>query len=152
FGGAGGTAQEGAAGGGPAIRFERWLTEHKLPVGEAVTALIEWVKVHGATLFRVIGVGGGGAITGGYTALGAVPPVLIILAAAVLAWRVQRSWALAAFVIAGLLLIMNQGYWQQTLETLALVLVSTIAATVIGIPLGIACAHRPPLAAALRPV
>ena len=68
------------------------------------------------------------------------------------AWRVRRSWALAAFVIAALLLIMNQGYWQQTLETLSLVLVSTLAATAIGIPVGIASAHHPPLAAGLRPV
>ena len=63
----------------------------------------------------------------------------------------QRSLALAVFVIAGLLLIMNQGYWQQTLETLALVLVATLVATAIGVPLGIACAHRPRLAATLRP-
>jgi glycine betaine/proline transport system substrate-binding protein len=152
FGGAAGAGRVSAAASGFGIRFESWLTDHKLPVGEAVTAFIEWVKVHGAALFRVTGAVVGGAISAVYTALSAIPPILTILAAAVLAWWVQRSRALAGFVIAGLLLIMNQGYWQQTLETLALVLVSTFAATMIGIPLGIACAHRPPLAAALRPV
>jgi len=137
---------------GLAARFETWLTDHKLPVGAAVAVGIEWIKLHGAALFRVTGATFSGAINFVYQMLRAVPPILIILATAVCAWRMQRSLALAAFVIAGLLLIMNQGYWQQTLETLALVLVATLAATAIGVPLGIACAHRPSLAATLRPV
>jgi len=137
---------------GMALRFENWLTQHKLPVGAAVAVGIEWVKLHGAAVFRVTGTAVGGAIAAVYRILRAVPPLLVILAMAVFAWRMQRSWALAAFVVAALLLIMNQGYWQQTLETLSLVLVSTCAATAIGVPLGIATAHRPALAAALRPV
>jgi glycine betaine/proline transport system substrate-binding protein len=151
---------DGKAAGGPpgaqptgvAIRFENWLTQHKLPVGAAVAVGIEWVKLHGAAVFRVTGSTVGGAIATVYRVLRAIPPVLVILVTAVFAWRMQRSWALAAFVVAALLLIMNQGYWQQTLETLSLVLVSTLAATAIGVPLGIASAHRPSFAAALRPV
>jgi glycine betaine/proline transport system substrate-binding protein len=153
---AGSAATQGGGGGAqapnPTLRFERWLTEHKLPVGDAVTAGIEWTKLHGAAVFRVTGSTVGGAINAVYAGLRAIPPLLLILAAALFAWRMQRSWALAAFVTAALLLIMNQGYWQQTLETLALVLVSTFAATAIGIPVGIAAAHRPSLAAILRPV
>ena len=136
---------------GMAIQFENWLTSHKLPVGAAVAVGIEWVKLHGAAFFRVTGSTFGGAIAFVYRLLRAVPPALIILAMAFFAWRMQRSLALAAFVVAALLLIMNQGYWQQTLETLSLVLVATLAATAIGVPLGIASAHRPSLAAALRP-
>jgi glycine betaine/proline transport system substrate-binding protein len=134
-----------------AVRFESWLTLHKLPVGDAVAAGIDWIKQHGAAAFRVTGTTVGGAVAAVYAVLRAIPPVLVILATAVFAWRMQRSWALAAFVTAALLLIMNQGYWQQTLETLSLVLVSAFAATLLGVPLGIASAHRPPLAAALRP-
>jgi glycine betaine/proline transport system substrate-binding protein len=147
-----GYGADGRVADGVAIRFERWLIEHKLPVGEGVTAGIEWTKLHGAGLFRVTGLALSGAINGVYAALRAIPPALLVLVAAVFAWWMQRSWTLAVFVIAALLLIMNQGYWQQTLETLALVLVSTLAATLIGIPLGIVCAHRPSVAAALRPV
>lgn len=136
---------------GIAARFENWLTSHKLPVGGAVAVGIDWVKLHGAAMFRVTGTTVGGAIAAVYGMLRAVPPILVILATAVFAWRMQRSWALAGFVIAALLLIMNLGYWQQTLETLSLVLVSALAATLIGVPAGIACAHRPSLAATLRP-
>jgi glycine betaine/proline transport system substrate-binding protein len=136
---------------GPAVRFESWLTEHKLPVGDAVAVGIEWVKLHGAPAFRVTGSTLGGTINFVYQMLRAVPPILIILATAAFAWWMKRSLALATFVVAGLLLIMNQGYWQQTLETLSLVLVATFVATAIGVPLGIACARHPSLAAALRP-
>jgi glycine betaine/proline transport system substrate-binding protein len=137
---------------GLGLRFEAWLTLHKIPVGAGVAVGIEWIKQHGAALFRLSGTTFGGAIAAVYASLRAVPPILIVLATALLAWRLQRSWGLTAFVVAALLLIMNQGYWQQTLETLSLVLVAAFAATLIGIPLGIAAAHRPSLAAALRPV
>jgi ABC-type proline/glycine betaine transport system permease subunit len=83
--------------------------------------------------------------------LHAVPSPALIVAAAVLAWLLQRSLPLAGFVATALLFIMNQGYWDQTLETLALVLVSTALATTIGVPLGIATAHSARLHAALRP-
>jgi glycine betaine/proline transport system permease protein len=113
---------------------------------------VDWVKQHGATLFRAITSTVGGAIAAIYTLLRLLPPIVLILAVAALAWRLQGSLGLALFVAAGLLLIMNQGYWQQTLETLSLVLVATFMATAVGVPLGIAAAHRPLLAAVLRPV
>ena len=88
----------------------------------------------------------------GLAVLRALPSWLIVLAAAALAWLLQRSWPLVAFVTLALLFIMNQGYWAATIETVALVAVATLAATAIGVPLGIAAAHRPRLYAALRPV
>jgi len=69
-----------------------------------------------------------------------------------LAWVLRRSIGLAAFVVLSLLFIMNQGYWAATIETLTLVLVAALVATVIGVPIGIAAARRPRLQAALRPV
>jgi len=69
-----------------------------------------------------------------------------------LAWVLRRSVGLAAFVVLSLLFIMNQGYWAATIETLTLVLVAALVATVIGVPIGIAAARRPRLQAALRPV
>jgi glycine betaine/proline transport system permease protein len=58
----------------------------------------------------------------------------------------------AVFTLLGLLLIVNQGYWQETTETLALVLSSVVVCMGIGVPIGIATAHRPRLFHALRPV
>jgi glycine betaine/proline transport system substrate-binding protein len=148
--GTAGAAAEGTTS-GPSARFEDWLTLHKLPVGDAVAAGIEWIKLHGAPLFRVTGSSLSAVINAVYALLLAIPPLAIVIGTALLAWRLQRSWALALFVTVALLLIMNQGYWQQTLQTLSLVLVATLTATLIGVPVGIACAHRPSLAASLRP-
>jgi glycine betaine/proline transport system substrate-binding protein len=134
-----------------ASQAEHWLTAHKLPVGDSIATGIDWIKRHGSFVFTAISwvvTATVGLLT---SLLRGLPSPLLILAAAVLAWLLQRSAALAAFVAAGLLFIMNQGYWQQTLETLSLVLVSAALATVVGVPLGIVTAHRPRLHAAFRP-
>ena len=47
---------------------------------------------------------------------------------------------------------MNQGYWIPTLETLSLVIAAALVSALLGVPLGIAAAHRPRLYATLRPV
>ena len=39
--------------------------------------------------------------------------------------------------------ILNQGYWKETTETLTLVLSAVVVCMGIGVPLGIAAAHRP---------
>jgi len=92
-------------------------------------------------------------MVGGLTALLRVLPApALIVAIAALAYALRRSWTLTAFVALALLFILNQGYWVATLETLSLVMVATLVSAAVGVPLGIAAAHRPRLFAALRPV
>jgi glycine betaine/proline transport system substrate-binding protein len=132
--------------------FEQWIVSHKIPVGDAMTAGIDAIKAHGTFLFDAISIAIRGTVDGATALLRAVPAPLLILAAGVLAWGLRRSWALTVFVVLALLFILNQGYWEATLETLSLVLVATVASALIGVPLGIAAAHRPRLYAAMRPV
>ena len=73
---------------------------------------------------------------------------VLILLFTVGAWVRRRSVVLALFVPTALLFIMNLGYWAATIETLTLVLVAALVATVIGVPIGIAAARRPRLQAA----
>jgi len=154
FGGRAAAAAAAAASGGGSAGsgFERWLTGHKIPVGEAVTVFIEYVKTHGKVLFDVVAAVLGSSVAGLTALLQAIPAPLLVLAMAALAWLLRRSIALVVFVIAALLFIMNQGYWLPTLETLALVTVAALLSILIGVPVGIAAAHRPGLFAALRPV
>jgi glycine betaine/proline transport system permease protein len=93
-----------------------------------------------------------GSVDGLTALLRAIPSPLLILGAAALSWVLRRSLPLAAFVLAALLFIMNQGYWEPTLETLSLVIMAALVCTALGVPIGIAAAHRPRLYAALRPV
>jgi len=132
--------------------FEAWMTQHKIPVGDSVAVLIEYIKAHGTLLFDGIAALVGGSVNGVTALLRATPSPLLILLAAALAWFLHRSIALAAFVAAALLFIMNQGYWLATLETLSLVMLSALVSALIGVPLGIAAAHRPRLYSAMRPV
>jgi choline ABC transporter permease protein len=132
--------------------FETWITANKLPVGDAATTFVEYTKKHARGLFDGIA-----AVLTGSTSVvarilhGVPAPVLILLIAGV-SWVLRRSVGLAVFVVLSLLFIMNQGYWDATLETLTLVLVAAMVATVIGVPLGIWGAKRPRVYAAMRPV
>ena len=132
--------------------FEEWMTRHKIPIGDTVAVMIEYVKAHGTALFDGISTVVGNSVNGLTALLRAIPSPLLILFAAALAWVLHRSLALAAFVAAALLFIMNQGYWIATLETLSLVMISALVSALIGVPLGIAAAHRPRLYSAMRPV
>jgi glycine betaine/proline transport system substrate-binding protein len=132
--------------------FEQWIVSHKIPVGDAMAVAIDYIKTHGTILFDGISIVIRGMVDGLTALLRALPAPALIVAFAVLAWALRRSLPLAAFVALALLFILNQGYWLATLETLSLVMVATLASTAIGVPLGIAAAHRPRLFAALRPV
>jgi glycine betaine/proline transport system substrate-binding protein len=132
--------------------LEQWLSTHKIPVGNAVTVVIEYIKTHGSGFFNGVSTLIGDSVDGLTALLRAIPSPLLILGAAALSWVLRRSLPLALFVIAALLFIMNQGYWEATLETLSLVISAALVSTAIGVPVGIAAAHRPRLYAALRPV
>ena len=140
------TAAHGARG------FEAWITAHKIPLGSAVESGIDFIKANGRAFFAGVSTVIQGSVDGVNAALVAIPGLVLIFAVASVAWGLHRSIPLALFVIAALLFIMNQGYWAATLETLALVIVSALFSTLIGVPIGIAAAHRPRLFAAIRPV
>jgi glycine betaine/proline transport system substrate-binding protein len=129
-----------------------WITAHKIPVGDAAASVIEWIKSHGGGFFGGISAAVRGTTSALTALLTMIPALVLIGIITALSWFVQRSLALTAFVAAALLFILNQGYWPATLETLSLVLVSAALSTVLGVPLGIAAAHRPRLYTALRPV
>lgn len=145
------TAATGTAAAAPAS-LEARLAAHKIPVGRAIADAIAYAQTNWKPFFDLVSRAVSGSVGGVQALLLALPSWLVVLAAGALAWGLQRSLPLAAFVVAALLFIMNQGYWDATVETVALVAVATLAATAIGVPLGIASAHHPRLHAALRPV
>lgn len=132
--------------------LEQWIVSHKIPVGDAMTVAIDTIKAHGTLLFDGISIAVKGTVDGVTAALRALPSLWLIAAVGALAWFLRRSWPLTAFVVLALVFILNQGYWEATLETLALVLVATVVSALIGVPLGIAAAHRPRVFSAMRPV
>jgi len=68
-----------------------------------------------------------------------VPEWLFIALFAALCWRVS-TWRLALGAVLGLGLIWNLGLWTATIQTLTLVVLATIVAVIIAIPVGIIAA------------
>ena len=132
-------------------QFDDWISDNKLPVGAWIASGIELLKTHGSGFFETLSNGVRFIIDGMTAALVWLPKPLLILLVAALAYALRRSWQLTVFVALALLFILNQGYWQETMETLSLVLSSALVSTVLGVPLGIATAHRPWLFRTIRP-
>jgi len=129
-----------------------WLTDNKVPLGDWINSLVELLNEHAAWFFDLISDVLGFLIVGLIDAMQWMPPLLLVVLFAVVAGWLHRSWKLAAAIAASLLLIINLGYWQETTETLALVVFATFVCLAVGVPVGIAAAHRPWLYTAIRPV
>jgi len=129
-----------------------WMTQEKLPLGEHIARYVEWLTQHGAGIFDAISLSLSGVITALTTALLWFNPLALIAVFALLAYYIQRKVSLTLFVTFAFLLILNLGYWQETMETLAQVTFATLVCVVIGVPLGIVAAHKPMFYTLMRPV
>ena len=132
-------------------QLDGWMTDHKIPVGAWIASGIDVLKTQGVGVFDAISAAVRFAIEGTTALLVAVPTPLLVLLLAGAAYLLRRSWQLSLFVALALLFIWNQGYWQETMETLSLVIASAAVSSALGIPLGIAAAHRPWLFRLIRP-
>jgi glycine betaine/proline transport system permease protein len=131
---------------------ETWITDHAIPVGTWSTDFVNFVKNNFQGFFDGLSNVLGFLLDGTTNILHAVPALLLIVIFAALTYAFKRSWRMALFVFLALLFILNQGYWDRTLETISLIVYATLACMAIGVPIGIAAAHRPALYRVLRPV
>jgi len=129
-----------------------WLTDAKIPVGQTAKAAVDWLIANGGWFFDGLSDALEVLIAAALWALQTPPPLAVIAAFVALSYWLRRSVATSALVALGLLFIVNQGYWRETTETLTLVLSAVVVCMGLGVPIGIAAAHRPRLYAALRPV
>jgi glycine betaine/proline transport system permease protein len=129
-----------------------WLTKTKIPVGDTASAVFDWLQGNGGWFFDGLADGMSWLIDGMLWALQTPHPLLIVAVFAALAWVLQRSWRICLFVVLGFLFILNQGYWTETTESLTLVLASCLVCMALGVPVGIAAAHRPGLYRSIRPI
>ncbi len=129
-----------------------WLTETKIPIGKTASIVVDWLTDNGAVFFDGLSAVLEAIIDALLWILQTPPPLLLVAVLTGLSWYLRRSAMFTIFVAAGLLLIINQGYWEETTETLALVLAASSVCMAVGVPIGIAAAHRPRLFAFLRPI
>lgn len=129
-----------------------WLEDNKLPVGDWAEAGVDWLTDNGEVFFDAVADTFDAVIDTFLWILQAPHPLIIVVIFTALAWWLQKSWKTAALTAIGLLFVINQGYWEETTETLTLVLSACALCMGIGVPIGIAAAHRPKFYSALRPI
>lgn len=123
----------------------------ELPIGDYVSDGVDFMLDNFQGLFDGISAGiefVSGTIT---DLLHAAPiwAVFVVLGGLAL-WRV--GWRFALFTLAALYVVLGMQLWEQTMDTLGLVLSATIVALGIGLPSGVAMAKSDWVAAVLRPV
>lgn len=129
-----------------------WLSDHKIPVGKWAEDFFLWLQNNSGKFFDHLSDTLDAIIEAFLWVLQTPHPLVIIAVFVGLTWVLQRNWKTCLFVALGFLLILNQGYWEETTESLTLVLSSCIFCMAIGVPIGIAAAHRPRLYDGMRPV
>lgn len=129
-----------------------WLTDSKIPVGKVAKAIFDWMNANLEPVFDAISVIMEALINGILWVLQTPHPMVVVAVFIGLTWLLQRSWKVCLGIFLGFLFILNQGYWEETTESLTLILSSCVVCMGLGVPIGIAAAHRPRLYTALAPI
>ena len=124
----------------------------RLPVGEFIESGIDFLVEHLSFITKasadvvetVLGAMESGLLL--------VPIPVFIVLTAVGVWLLTKDRRLTFGSVLGLALIWNMGLWAATVSTLALVLVSTLCAIALGVPLGILTAINTRMYQAVMPV
>ncbi|KUK44258.1 MAG: proline/glycine betaine ABC transporter permease [Methanothrix sp.] len=114
----------------------------RIPLGDGVEIAVDWVESHFGGLLDLLSSVLGALVGGLKDLLLFLPPLAMALVIALFVWKVsRRKLKLAAGTLISLLLIESMQLWSLSMETLALVISSTLVALVIGIPVGILCSR-----------
>ncbi|AGT07982.1 choline ABC transporter permease subunit [Paracoccus aminophilus] len=128
------------------------LTGWKIPVGKTAKTVFDWLNAHASVVFNFISKVMESLINGILWLLELPHPLIFTLIMVALTWALQRSWKVCLLVLLSFLFILNQGYWDETMQSLTLVLSACVVCMLVGVPIGIAVAHRPKLYSWVRPV
>ncbi|MFE5189033.1 ABC transporter permease/substrate binding protein [Streptomyces sp. NPDC056628] len=123
----------------------------RLRLGDWADSGVDWLVAHMGWLFDAVKAVVEGMYDGVNTVLTAPEPLLLAGILAVLAWWL-RGLVAGVLAFAGFALIDSLDLWDRAMSTLALVLVATVIALVISVPLGIWAARSRTVGAVLRPV
>lgn len=137
-----------------------------IEIGKYVEQFVDWLSTVGRPFFDQVAYIIGTSVKNLQVILNAIPTPLMIAIIALIALiamtgirrfptrikNYRRSFSLPVFVLLGLTLISLMGFWSQLIDTLVLVIVSTVIILLIGIPLGILCAKSPKTDATVRPI
>ncbi|MBM7832516.1 ABC-type proline/glycine betaine transport system permease subunit [Agromyces cerinus] len=127
------------------------MNDFRLPLGDWADAVIDFITDVFGGFFTVVR----NIFAGFYDVVDFVlqtPPFwIVILVLAAVAW-LAKGWKLAIGTALGLLVIVGVDQWDNAMSTLALVLVASLIAVVISVPLGVLAARSDVASKIIRPI
>ena len=132
--------------------ISQWIAGWKIPVGRWGREFFDFLTTNFAWFFDTLAAWLSAVLDGLVAGLLWLPPIAVVALVAGLAFLLKRSWTLVAGTVLGLLFIVNQGMWKETVETLVLVVSATACSMAIGVPVGIWAAHNARVYRVLHPI
>ena len=123
----------------------------QIPIGDWVDGVFDWLKANITWLFDAFAAVMNFLI-GNLTALLLSPPALVAIVIFALIALFLRSWKLAVGTLIGFLLVVSMDQWETMMQTMSLVLVATVFAVLIAVPLGILAAVNSTVSTIVKPV
>lgn len=124
--------------------------DHLIPLGDWVQSGVDWLVEHYREFFQLLKVPIEKSLQGFEWLFHTVPPIVIILAFALAAWRFG-SKRLALFTGVSMTFVGYLGMWDETMTTLSMVICSVLFCAIVGIPLGILSGRSDRFELLLRP-
>ncbi|WP_230931841.1 proline/glycine betaine ABC transporter permease [Priestia sp. TSO9] len=124
----------------------------KIPVGNWIDHFVTFLNDNIKGFFDVISAIVDGIVSFIVLVLTFPPALILILIVGIIAWFSSEKWSFTILSMIGLLFILNLGYWQETMDTLALVLTSVLISIIVGIPLGIWASQSEKTARIITPI
>lgn len=124
----------------------------KIPVGNWIDHFVTFLNDNIKGFFDVISAIVDGIVSFIVLVLTFPPALILILIVGIIAWFSSKKWSFTILSMIGLLFILNLGYWQETMDTLALVLTSVLISIIVGIPLGIWASQSEKTARIITPI
>ncbi|WP_329114667.1 ABC transporter permease/substrate binding protein [Streptomyces sp. NBC_01465] len=123
----------------------------RIPFGDWVNSTVDWLLDHMSWLFDILKTIFQGAYDGVYDVLSAPESLLMAGILALIAWWL-RGLLGGVLAFAGFSFIISLELWDHAMMTLSLVLVATVIALVISVPVGIWAARSSTVSSIVRPV
>ena len=129
------------------------LLNYQLPVANWVENITEWFTTTFSGLFSFLQTIGQAVMTGITNLLLVIPAPLFILLLTIAAFFISKKRpGLTLFTLIGLWFIYNQGLWNDLMNTVTLVLLSSVISIIIGVPLGILMAKSSKAQSIIKPI
>ena len=123
----------------------------EINVGAPVGALVDWLTANFGPLFNAISAVMLFLLDAVLIVLTA-PHAMLVTAVFVALALLERKWGFGLFTLVAFLLIQAMGLWLEAMQTLAVVVVATVIAVAIGVPVGIWAARSRRASSIVRPV